>query len=158
MGELTGTQHGNAASDLMAFYQQESEKLEASGSYFMAAIALGFALEAAVLAYLLVEWGEDNGGELKVPDSVAFYDLIEAAKELDLMSAPTTVPWELAGDVEAPKHLAKDVVDTIRRFRNLIHPARALKESFDPESFTVSELQDFKDKYWSVIYSLLYNL
>ena len=119
---------------------------------------VGFALEAAVLAYLLVEWGGDNGDELKVPDSVVFYDLIEAANELDLFSAPTKVPPELAGDAEAPKHLAKDVVDTIRKFRNLIHPARALKDSFTPRSFTVSELQDFKDKYWSVIYSLLYNL
>jgi hypothetical protein len=158
MGELTGTQHGDAANDLVAFYQQESEKLEAAGSYFMAAIALGFALEAAVLAYLLVEWGDDNGGELKVPDSVAFYDLIEAANELDLLSAPREVPSELAGDTEAPKHLAKDVVDTLRKFRNLIHPAKALKDSFTPRSFTAGQLQDFKDKYWSVIYSLLYNL
>ena len=158
MGELTGTQHGDAANDLVAFYQVESEKLEAAGSYFMAAIALGLALEAAVLAYLLIEWGDDNGGELKVPDSVAFHDLIEGAKKLDLLSAPRKVPPELAGDVEAPKHLAKDVVDTIRRFRNLIHPARALRDSFSPKSFTAGELQDFKDKYWSVIYSLLYNL
>jgi hypothetical protein len=42
MGKLTGTEHGDAANDLVAFYQQESEKLEAAGSYFMAAIALGF--------------------------------------------------------------------------------------------------------------------
>jgi hypothetical protein len=158
MGKLTGTHHGDAANDLMAFYQEESKKLEAAGSYFMAAVALALALEAAVLAYMLVEWGEENGGELKVPDSVAFQDLIEAAKELDLLSAPMAVPPELAGDVEPPKHLAKDVVDTIRRFRNLIHPARALKESFTPASFTAENLQEFKDKYWSVIYSLLYNL
>ena len=68
------------------------------------------------------------------------------------------MPPELAGDVEPPRHLAKDVVDTIRRFRNLIHPARALRESFNPASFTADNLQEFKDKYWSVIYSLLYNL
>ncbi|MGA2717184.1 MAG: hypothetical protein ABSG41_29235 [Bryobacteraceae bacterium] len=158
MGKLTGTQHGDAANDLLAFYEEESKKLESAGFYFMAAIALGFALESAVLTYLLVEWGDDNGGELKVPDNVAFSDLIEAAKELDLLSAPTIVPPGLAGDVEAPKHLAKDVVDTIRRFRNLIHPARALKESFTPASFTADDLRDFKDKYWSVVYSLLYNL
>jgi len=106
----------------------------------------------------LVEWGDDSGGELKVPDSVAFHDLIEAAKELDLLSAPTAVPSDLAGDVEAPKDLAKDVVDTIRRFRNLIHPARALKDSFTPMSFTADDLQKLKDMYWSVVYSLLYNL
>jgi hypothetical protein len=106
MGKLSGERHGDAAGDLVGFYQSESTKLEASGSYFMAAIALGFALEAAVLAYLLVEWGEDNGPELEVPDSVVFSDLIEAAKELDLLSAPAQVPPELVGDVEAPKHLA----------------------------------------------------
>ena len=158
MGKLTGTKHGDAANGLLAFYEDESSKLETAGSYFMAALALGFALEAALLTYLLVEWGEDNGPELKIPDSVAFSELIEAAKTLDLFSAPAEVPPELVGDVEAPKHLAKDVVDTIRRFRNLIHPARALKESFDPTSFTPEQLQEFKDKYRSVTYSLLYNL
>jgi len=158
MGKLTGTEHGDRATALVAFYERESGKLEESGSYFMAAIALGFALEAAVLAYLLVEWGEDEGTELKVPESVALADLIEAAKELDLLSAPVLVPPELIGDVEPPKHIAKDVVDAIRQVRNLIHPARALKDSFDPRSFTFEQLREFKDKYWSVIYSLLYNL
>jgi hypothetical protein len=158
MSELTGTHHGNAANDLLAFYEDESKKLEAMGSYFMAAIALGLALEAALLTYLLVEWGDDNGGELKVPDSVAFKDLIDAAEELDLLSAPADVPPGLAGDIEAPKHLAKDVVDTIRELRNRIHPARALRDSFNPASFSAGDLQDFKDKYWAVIYSLLYNL
>ena len=49
MGKLTGTQHGDAANDLLAFYEEESKKLESAGFYFMAAIALGFALESAVL-------------------------------------------------------------------------------------------------------------
>ena len=158
MGDLTGTQHGDAANGLLAFYEDESKKLEAVGSYFMAAIALGLALEAAVLTYLLFEWGEDNGGELKVPDSVAFRDLIEAAKELDLLSAPAEVPPGLAGDVEAPKHLAQDVVDEVRELRNRIHPARALRDSSNPALFSAGDLQDFKAKYWSVVYSLLYNL
>lgn len=100
--KLTGTLHGDAANDLAKFYQEESAKLEASGSYFMAAVALGFALEAAVLASLFVEFGEDNGGELEVPDSVDFHDLIEAAKEIDVLRAPQSVPPELADDVEAP--------------------------------------------------------
>jgi hypothetical protein len=106
MGKLTGTQHGDAANDLVGFYQKESTRLEASGSYFMAAVALGFALEAAALAYLLVEFGEDNGGQMEVPDSLNFHDLVEAAKELEVLSAPLAVPPKLADDVEAPKHLA----------------------------------------------------
>jgi hypothetical protein len=42
----------------------------------MAAIALAFAVETAVLTYLLVEFGEDNGGELKISTSVGLYDLV----------------------------------------------------------------------------------
>ena len=50
MGKLTGTRHGDAANDLMAFYQDKAHELEEAGQYFMAAIALGFAIETAVLA------------------------------------------------------------------------------------------------------------
>ena len=132
MAKLTGTHHGDAANDLMAFYQEESKKLEGAGSYFMAAVALALALEAAVLAYMLVEWGDENGGEVNIPDPVGFQDLIEAAKELDLLSAPIAVPPEPTGNVEPPKHLAKEVVDTIKRFRNLIHPACASKNPLIP--------------------------
>jgi hypothetical protein len=48
----------------MNFHQDEAEKLEASGSYFTAADALGAALETALLGYMLVEWAEDNGGRI----------------------------------------------------------------------------------------------
>jgi hypothetical protein len=85
-------------------------------------------------------------------------DLIEASGGTSTGALSRSRGLWLVGDVEAPKHLAKDVVDTLRRFRNLIHPARALKDSFDPASFTAGQLEEFKDKYWSVIYSLLYNL
>lgn len=52
-------------------------------------------------------------------------------------------------DKNPPKHVAKDVVDKIRRFRNLIHPARALKESYDPRTFTHEQLKEFKEMYES---------
>ena len=65
MGKLTGTQHGDAANDLLGFYKDKQMSLSNQAEYFMAAIALGFALETAILAYLLVEFGEVNGGELK---------------------------------------------------------------------------------------------
>jgi len=61
MGNLTGTRHGDAARELLSFYQDKADELEESGQY-LAAIALAFAVEAAVLSYLLVEFGEDNGG------------------------------------------------------------------------------------------------
>lgn len=52
MGKLTGTRHGDAANDLLAFYGDKVRELEESGQYFIAAVALGFALETAVLTYL----------------------------------------------------------------------------------------------------------
>jgi hypothetical protein len=158
MGILTGTRHGDAANELMRFYQDKVHELEQSGQYFMAAIALAFALETAVLTYLLVEFGEENGGELEIPDTVNMSELIEAANEIDVLNAPINIPSHAGGDenMVRPKHVAKDVVDKIRRFRNLIHPARALKESYDPRSFTTAQLTELKDMYESVLHSLLY--
>ena len=65
-------------------------------------------------------------------------DLIEAAQEIDVLNAPINVPSHASADEDQtpPKYVAKDVIDKIRRFRNLIHPARALKESFNPQTFT----------------------
>jgi hypothetical protein len=58
----------------------------------MAAVALALALETAVLTYLLVEFGEDHGGEFKIPDSVNMSDLIEAVQEIDVLNAPINFP------------------------------------------------------------------
>jgi hypothetical protein len=126
----------------------------------MAAIALAFALEAAVLTYLLVEFGEENGGELEIPDSVNMSELIKEANAMDILSAPINVPSHVNEEEEKafPKRVAKDVINKIRRFRNLIHPARALKEAYDPRTFTPEELAELKDIYESVMHSLLYNL
>src|SRR5215475_13074669 len=120
MGILTGTKHGDDANKLLVFYQDKAAALAESDQYFMAAIALGFALETAVLTYLLVEFGEDNGGELKIQDSVNMADLIAAANEIDVLNAPIDIPSHVGpeGSTEPPRHIAKDVVDKIRRFRN----------------------------------------
>ncbi len=142
----------------MAFYMDKVRELEESGQYFMAAVALGLALETSILTYLLVEFGEENGGELEIPDSVNMSELIEAANEIDVLNAPINVPSHFGADDDEtpPKHVAKDVVDKIRRFRNLIHPGRALKESFDPRTFTHEQLTELKEMYESVMHSLLY--
>jgi hypothetical protein len=66
MGVVTGTTHGDAAIELLSFYHEKANELEQAGQYFMAAISLAFALETAVLAYLLVEFGENNGEELRI--------------------------------------------------------------------------------------------
>jgi hypothetical protein len=156
VGKLTGTQHGGAANVLFAFYTDKAQELEEAGQYFMAAIALAFGIETAILTYLLVEFGEENGGELQIPDDVNFFDLINAANEIDVLSAPIDTPSHVRDDDQNPKHVAKEVVDRIRKFRNLIHPAAALRKSYDPRTFTKEDLAEFKDMYESVAHSLLY--
>lgn len=84
MGKLTGGQYGDAANTLFAFYTDKAHELEEAGQYFLTAISLAFAIETAILTYLLVEYGEDNGGELQIPDDVNFYDLIAAANEIKI--------------------------------------------------------------------------
>ncbi len=159
MGKLTGTRHADAANSLLAFYQEKVGELESSGQYFMAAVALALAVETAILTYLLVEFGEDNGGELAVPDSVTFSELIAAANEIDVLSAPIDTASHVANDDQIfPKHIAKDVVDKIRKFRNLIHPGRALKDSFDPATFSREQLEAYKEMYESIMHSLMYYL
>ncbi|MGB6473348.1 MAG: hypothetical protein WBF04_04625 [Candidatus Sulfotelmatobacter sp.] len=109
MSKLSGTRHGDAANDLLAFYREKMHELEESGQYFMAAIALGFALETAILTYLLVEFAEDNGGELKIPDSVNLSKLIEAANEIDVLNAPINVPSHIndEGDDAPPISMSR---------------------------------------------------
>jgi hypothetical protein len=158
VGKLTGTHHGDAANDLFGFYVEKAAQLEDVEQYFMAAVALALAVEAALLAYLLVEFGDDNGGELQIPDDVAFAHLIEAANEIDVLRASIDIPSHVRDDDQKPKHVAKDVVDRIRKFRNLIHPAAALRRGYDPRTFTKNDYEEFKDMYESVSHSLLYNL
>ena len=114
MGKLMGTTHGDAANDLHAFYVEQAHELEESGHYFMSAVALALAAESAVLVYLLVEFGEDNGGELEIPDSVGFSELIEAANAFDVLSAPINIPSHVQRDKKRPKYVARDVIDKIR--------------------------------------------
>jgi hypothetical protein len=49
-------------------------------------------------------------------------------------------------------------VEKIRSFRNLIHPARALKKGYDPRKFTREQLGELKEMYDSVAHSLMYYL
>ena len=158
MAKLTGTNHGDASNALLTFYIDQAKSLEKSGHYFMAAIALAFSVETAVLTYLLVEFGEDNGGELEIPSNLGFYDLVDAAHDIDVLRAPIDVPSQVREDGERPKHIAKDAADKIRIFRNLIHPARALKEGYDPKTFTQTQLKELWDMSESIMYSLMYYL
>jgi hypothetical protein len=153
MGKLTGTNHGDAANHLMEFYQEQADKLEAAGSYFMAAVALGAALETALLTYMLVEWGEDNRGELEIPDDVALDDLIIAAKKFDLLNA---VKFQEAEAV--PARSVEDVIQEIQWMRNNVHPAKALRISFDPATFDSGQYRKLRGIYGTVLDNLLHYL
>ena len=69
-------------------------------------------------------------------------ELIEAADEIDVLNAPIDIPSHAREDDAPPKHVAKDVVDKIRQFRNLIHPARALRKGYDPSTTTRGDQGD----------------
>jgi len=153
VGILTGTKHGDAVNSLLAFYEDEARKLEAAGSYFMAAVALGTALETALLGYMLVEWGEDNGGELKIPDDVSLNDLIEAADHFELLNAVKFRESELSGE-----HPVESVIREIQGMRNNLHPAKALRKSFDPASFDAAQYERLRKIYRAVINNLLHYL
>jgi hypothetical protein len=158
MGKLTGTRHGDAANDLLAFYEEKFLELKKSKQYFMAAIALAFAPETAILTYLLVEFGADNGAELRIPDSLSLAELTEAANEVDVLAAPINVPSHIREGHRKPKYIAKDAAEKIKRFRRVIHPGRALKESFNPRTFTRKQLKELEEMYESVSHSLMYCL
>jgi hypothetical protein len=158
MSRLTGTTHGDAANELMSFYTDQAKSLEAAGYYYMAAVALAFAVETAVLVYLLVEFGPENGGELEIPPSVGFADLIEAADKVGVLKAPIDCPSHVREDEKHPKYLAKDAADKVRLFRNLIHPARALKEGWEPRSFDQKRMDELWEMAESVNHSLMYYL
>ena len=153
MGHLTGTNHGDSVNALLNFYQSEADKLEASGSYFMAAVALGAALESALLGYMLVEWAEDNGGELQIPDNVTLDDLIMAAKKFDLLDA---VKFQEAEAV--PAGSVEDVIQEIQWMRNNVHPAKALRKSFDPATFDAGQYRKLRGIYGTVLDNLLHYL
>ena len=157
MGVLTGTSHGDEANDLFLFYQEASKDLATSGQYYMAAVALALAAEAVLLAYMLVEFQDQREGDLQVPDQIGFAQLIEAAREVGVLSAPIDIPSHLGGD-DPPAHMATDVVDKIRQFRNLIHPGKALRAGFDPRTFVEADYQLYSSMYESICHSLLYNL
>lgn len=82
--------------------------------------------------------------------------LVEAAKEIDVLGAPIDTRSHVREDGQNPKHVAKDVVDQIRKFRNFIHPAAALRRGYDPRAFTKEDLAEFWEMSESVMHSLLY--
>jgi hypothetical protein len=153
VGELTGTKHGDDANALLVFYQDSAKRLEGLGSYFMAAVALGAALETALLTFILLEQEENSRPESHIPDDLQLKDLIAAAREIDLLNA---VPFGDSG--KRPITSVEAVIHEIQEMRNNIHPARALRKSFNPASFNEEQYRRLRDIYGTVINNLLYHI
>jgi len=85
----------------------------------MAVVALAFAVETAVLTYLLVEFGDDNGSELTIPSTIGFYDLVDAPHKIGVLNAPINVPSHVGDDGDQPKYIVKEAADKIRIFATL---------------------------------------
>lgn len=114
---------------------------------------MGAALETALLTYMLVEWGEDNGGELEIPDEVSLDDLIKAANQFELLNAVRFKEPDLSGD-----HPVEKVIREIQWMRNNLHPAKALRKSFDPASFEKAQYQRLREIFIAVTENLLHYL
>jgi hypothetical protein len=161
MAMLTGARHADAAQRLFDYYMDKSFELEKSRQYFMAAIALAFALETAILTYLLVEFhAEEDDPGISIPDSVGMADLVQCAEGIDVLNAPVDIPLHTRGDGgrKRPKHIARDAVRKINKFRRLIHPAHAVERSYDPRTFKKRQLKEFRDMFESVLHSLLHHI
>ena len=149
MGKLTGTKHGDAVNALLKFYQNDADKLEVSGSYFMAAVALGSALETALLGYMLVQWDENNR-ELEIPGRIMLGDLIDAAKSFGLLNA---IKFQQS---EENACSVEEVIHEIQEMRNNLHPGKALRNSFDPASFDANHYRKLRKIYGTVLDNLLH--
>jgi hypothetical protein len=153
MGKLTETKHADDATKLLTFYQNEAKKLEPSGSYFMAAVALGAALETALIVFMLVEWDEAEGSETELPDRVLLDELIGAAKEFDLLGA---IKFQEAGREGARP--VEEVIHEVQRMRNNLHPGKALRTRFDPAAFDATRYKRLREIYAAAIENLLYHI
>ena len=101
MGVLTGTLHGDAANDLLGFYQDKAHELEETGQYFMAAIALAFALETAVLAYLGLarnQVSQNCQGARRILWGIHKRESPDVASQHDSRCAGARCPQAISGD------------------------------------------------------------
>jgi hypothetical protein len=135
---------------MMEFHQGQARKLKAAEFYFMAAVSLGAALETALLCFYLVEWDEAHG-ETQIPDDVSLDDLIFVAQKFDLLNA---VKFQEGTNA----HPVENVIREIQSMRNNLHPAKALRTSFDPASFDAVQYSRLSGIYGAVIENLLHHI
>src|SRR5580704_17308797 len=117
MANFTTTKHAELASKITSYWQQQAAREVEAESWFMAALALGCALEAMLYNYFIV-WGGDEGCDPakdgEIPDDLGLHHLIELAKHADLLS-PAKFKDEFG------EHAVEDVIRDIQHMRNNVH-------------------------------------
>lgn len=140
MAKLTCTVHGDQANALIHYWAEQHRREAQARQWFMAAMALGCLLEAFLYSYFIIWSGDDNNDPMKdeqIPDNLVLNDLLDAAKQADLL-APGKFKDEF-GD-----HAVQDVVHELRHLRNNIHAGVALRKGFDPAKFTKKDYMRLK--------------
>jgi hypothetical protein len=131
MAKFTCTKHGDQANDLVLYWRKQTEREVKARSWFMAALALGCALEAMMYAYFII-WSGDDGNDPskdeRIPGDLVLFDLIEAAKQVDLLSS-------VKFRDKFGRHAVEEVITEIRSMRNNVHAGAALRNNFNPAKF-----------------------
>ncbi len=140
MAKFTCTLHGDQANALVLYWNKQHKREAKARQWFMTAMALGCLLEAWLYAYFIIWSGDDGSDPAKdeqIPDNWVLNDLLDAAKQVDVL---TTVKFkDKFGD-----HAVQDVVHEIRHLRNNIHAGVALRKEFDPARFTKKDYTRLK--------------
>src|SRR5262245_36485087 len=131
MVQFTCTKHGDQANELVLYWRREMERQVKARSWFMAALALGSALEAMMYAYFII-WSGDDGNDPsndeQIPANLVLFDLIEAAKQVDLLNS-------VKFKDKFGEHAVQDVITEIRHMRNNVHAGVAMRNNFNPAKF-----------------------
>jgi hypothetical protein len=140
MAKFTATKHAELANKIVLYWQKQTEREVKAKQWFMAALALGSALEAMLYAYFII-WtgdpGSDPAKDQQIPDRLVLDDLIKAANQIDLF---TTVKFK----DKYGEHAVANVIDEIRHIRNCLHAGVSLRKDFNPAKF---KKQDFQRLY-----------
>jgi len=140
MAKFTATKHGDLANKIVLYWQRQTQREIKAKQWFMAALALGCALEAMLYAYFIIWTGDDSHDPAKdqeIPDRLMLDHLIQAAKQNDLFTSQKFKD-------KYGEHAVENVIDEIRHIRNHLHAGVSLRKEFDPAKF---KKQDFKRLY-----------
>jgi hypothetical protein len=145
MAKFTSKKHADQVNDLVVYWREQNKREVEAGEWFMAALTLGSALEAMFYAYFIIWSGDDDPSkDGQIPSRLALDDLIDGAKQIDLL---TPVKFK----DKFGEHAVQDVVHEIREMRNNIHAGAALRRGFEPGKFTKVKYMRLQDIFDAVV-------